>query len=89
MTLAKHYSRKRVIEAAKAAGIRPSSLSYAELNRQAIAHCEAHREEMIAKAIETIARSPKLQQLCEQRPAHRIRRDLRLCELPCRKIIPV
>jgi hypothetical protein len=66
MTLAKHYSRKRVIEAAKAAGIRPSSLSYAELNRQAIAYCEAHREEMIVKATETIARSPKLQQLCEQ-----------------------
>jgi hypothetical protein len=33
MTLAKH-SRKRVIEAAKAAGIRPSTLGYAEINAQ-------------------------------------------------------
>jgi hypothetical protein len=43
MTLAKHYSRKAVIEAAKQAGIRPSQLGYAEINAAALAYSEAHK----------------------------------------------
>jgi hypothetical protein len=54
-----------VIEAAKAAGIRPSTLGYAEINRAAIAYCEAHRAEMIAKALQAIQESPRLRQLAE------------------------
>jgi hypothetical protein len=65
--LAKFYSRKRVLEAAKAAGIRPSSLGAAEINARAVAYCEAHREKMIGKAIEAIQHSPKLRQLGQMR----------------------
>jgi hypothetical protein len=66
MTLARHYSRKAVIEAAKQAGRKWRELSHAEITRQAIAYCEAHREEMIAKALWAISRSPVLQRLAEQ-----------------------
>jgi hypothetical protein len=81
MVLAKHYSRKRVLEAAKAAGIRPSQLGYAEINAAAIAYCEAHRDEMIAKAIETIQRSPKLQKLCEQERKREVLHNARAAEI--------
>jgi hypothetical protein len=66
MVLAKHYSRKAVIENYRQAGVRLQWLSHAEISRQAMAYLEAHRDEMIGKAIETIRRSPKLQKLCEQ-----------------------
>jgi hypothetical protein len=54
MTLAKHYSRKAVIEAAKQAGRKWRELSYAEITAQALAYCEANREAMIAKALRAI-----------------------------------
>jgi hypothetical protein len=73
MTLAKHYSRKAVIENYRQAGLRLRWLSHAEISRQAIAYCEAHRDEMIQKALETIARSPKLQKLAEQERKRRLR----------------
>ena len=58
MTLAKLFSRKAVIADLKAAGIKPSTLSYADVSAQALAYCEAHREAMIAKALWAISRSP-------------------------------
>jgi hypothetical protein len=73
MALAKFYSRKRVLEAAKAAGIRSSSLGAAEINGRAVAYCEAHREEMIGKAIEAIRHSPKLRQLGQKEQRRRER----------------
>jgi hypothetical protein len=42
MVLAKHYSRKAVIEAYRAAGVRLQWLSHAEITRQAMAYLEAH-----------------------------------------------
>jgi hypothetical protein len=66
MVLSKHYSRKAVIEDYRQAGVRLQWLSRAMIDRAAMAYLEAHRDEMIAKAIETIRRSPKLQKLCEQ-----------------------
>jgi hypothetical protein len=38
-----------------------------------MAYLEAHRDEMIAKAIETIQRSPKLMKLREQERRRRLR----------------
>ena len=55
-----------MIEAAKQAGRKWRELSYAELNGQALAYCEANREAMIAKALRAIQESPKLQKLAEQ-----------------------
>ena len=52
MVLAKHYSRKAVIEAYRQAGV---------------------RLQWLAKALETIRHSPKLQQLCEQERRRRLR----------------
>jgi hypothetical protein len=66
MVLSKHYSRKAVIEAAKQAGRRWRELSHAEINAQAQAYCEAHKAEMIARAIDAISRSPVLRKLAEQ-----------------------
>jgi hypothetical protein len=66
MVLAKHYSRKAVIEAAKQAGIRWRELSHAEITAQALAYCEANREAMIAKALRVIEQSPTLMKLAEQ-----------------------
>ena len=73
MTLAKLFSRKAVIADLKAAGIKPSTLSYADVSAQALAYCEAHREAMIAKALWAISRSPVLQRLCEQDRRRRLR----------------
>jgi hypothetical protein len=75
MTLAKFYSKKRVLEAAKQAGIRLGQLGYAEITRRAIAYCDAHRAEMIAKAIDTIRHSPKLMKLAEQERRRRLCRS--------------
>jgi hypothetical protein len=57
------------------AGVRLQWLAHAEITGQAMAYLEAHRDEMIAKAIETIRRSPKLQKLCEQERRRRVRND--------------
>jgi hypothetical protein len=73
MVLSKHYSRKAVIEAAKQAGIRWRELSHAEISARAQAYCEAHKAEMIAKALWAISRSPRLQRLAEQERKRRLR----------------
>jgi hypothetical protein len=75
MVLCKHCSRKAVIEAAKQAGRKWRELSYAELNAQALAYCEANREAMIAKALRAIQESPKLQKLAEQERRRRAKRS--------------
>ena len=72
--LAKHYAKKAVLPDYKAAGVRLQWLSRAEIDRKAMAYLEEHRDEMIAKAIDTIRHSPQLQKLCEQ---ERRRRQLR------------
>ena len=56
MTLAKFYARKRVIEAAKAAGIRYRELSAAEITRRACDYLDGpHGPELLAKATATLA----------------------------------
>ena len=56
ITLAKYYARKRVIEDAKAAGIRYRELSAADITRSAVAYLSGpHGPELIAKATETLA----------------------------------
>jgi len=73
MTLAKLFSRKAVIADLKAAGIKPSTLSYADVSAQPLAYCEAHREAMIAKALWAISRSPVLRRIAEQERKRRLR----------------
>jgi hypothetical protein len=49
MTLAKFYARKRVIEAAKAAGIRYRELSAADITRRACDYLDGpHSPELVA-----------------------------------------
>jgi hypothetical protein len=55
ITLAKYYARKRIIEAAKAAGIRYRELSAADITRSAVAYLDGpHGPELIAKATQTL-----------------------------------
>jgi hypothetical protein len=66
MVLSKHYSRKAVIEDYRAAGVRLQWLSRAMIDRAAMTYLEAHRDEMIAKALRAIQESPALRKLAEQ-----------------------
>ena len=69
MTLAKYYARKRIIEAAKAAGIRYRELSAAEITRSACDYLDGpHGPELIKRATET---------LCEWAERDRLRRERR------------
>jgi hypothetical protein len=82
MTLAKHYSRKAVIENYRQAGVRLQWLAHAEISRQAMVYCEANREAMIAKALWAISRSPVLRRLAEQERKRRVRNDPKFRTLP-------
>ena len=69
ITLAKYYARKRIIEAAKAAGIRYRELSAAEITRSACDYLDGpHGPELIKRATET---------LCEWAERDRLRRERR------------